>query len=646
MEDIFKIVLEQIKQPLWSNWYIKEEIGSGASSVVYRIEAERGGRTDVSALKIEPVTLGDVLIDDDARIEEQLEKKRLEAVNETTIMYNLKDCRYIVGYQDEDIFPIEHEGRKIGYCLIIRMEYLDCLQKLMRSRQLDLSEENIQKFARQISKAIQAAHSQDIIHRDIKPANFFVGPDGTFKLGDFNISKKSFSARSFAGTEGYIAPEIYRAKIGVETEYTKQADIYSFGICLYQLMNNYYFPFEEISDSTEEAIDRRMRGEPLPMPRNGSPDFAGIILHACEFDPAIRYQTIDEMLADLEALKNGTYSGIPGSASKAPEQIPVQPQPQYEGYQAGYEQQQQPPQQQYADYYSAPSSYTASRRQPMEYPSVNSVHQPMEYPSVNSVHQPMDYGMPDSMNMQQASQHIQPGVFSDASMSSQYQQSQPLPPDPFGGNNKAPEDPFIDLSTISQSGNSGNGKLKLILIICIVVILIAVGALIFILVNNKGVKNGTLGSGTAPADRVIKDISYTQEHKWYSSGDFGVLPYNSFGLVCEWDSGSDSIPQGASKFGGHWYLPYTNYYGFMDEYAGEYCEARGGHLVSFETQEEFDYVYEIASKYKGIKFFWTSGMNNGEKWIWTNSGEEFDYMDFAEGSYGYKGDVMFVCSRK
>ena len=55
MSDIHEIIRNQIKQPLWDNWYIKEELGRGATGVVYRIEAKRENRTDVSALKIEPI---------------------------------------------------------------------------------------------------------------------------------------------------------------------------------------------------------------------------------------------------------------------------------------------------------------------------------------------------------------------------------------------------------------------------------------------------------------------------------------------------------------------------------------------------------------------------------------------------------------
>lgn len=310
-----KAILSEIKriEPLWDNWYIKEEIGSGASSVVYRIEAKRENRTDVSALKVEPVTLDDTLISDKNKREALLEKKRQEAVSETGIMYSLKKSPYIVGYEDENIVTLEHTE---GYVLLIRMEYLNCLQTLVKNGRFTPDEKTVLKLAYEIGSGLNAAHVQGIIHRDVKPANFFVTDDGNFKLGDFNISKTSASARSFAGTEGYIAPEIYKAKSSVDHCYTKQADIYSFGICLYQLMNDYCFPFEE-NCLADEAIDRRMNGEVLPMPKNASREFGRVILRACAYKIEDRYGSMEEMLDDIQTVMAVNRGAAAASLSSA-----------------------------------------------------------------------------------------------------------------------------------------------------------------------------------------------------------------------------------------------------------------------------------------------------------------------------------------
>lgn len=317
-----KSIMAEIQQPLWHNWYIKEEIGSGASGTVYKIEAKRGNRTDVSALKVEPITLDDVLYHDQQKKKDLLEKKRLAAENETSIMYNLRKCKYIVGYEDEDIRKLNNTE---GYVLLIRMEFLECLHTQVKEGRFSRSESNVLKLAHDIGRGIQAAHEANVIHRDIKPANFFYSPeDKTYKLGDFNISKTTSSARSFAGTEGYIAPEIYKAKQSVDNVYTKQADIYSFGICLYQLMNDLCFPFEN-DRLAEEAIDLRMSGVPLPQPKNASPEFSRIILRACAYDPMNRYASIDEMIADIKRLRGDDTPSV--RTAPVPSPTPVEPVP-------------------------------------------------------------------------------------------------------------------------------------------------------------------------------------------------------------------------------------------------------------------------------------------------------------------------------
>ncbi len=309
MSDIHSIIRDQIKEPLWDNWYIKGELGRGASGVVYRIEARRENRIDVSALKIEPIVADESVYVDEARRRDYLEKKRIEAENETTIMYKLRSSPNIVLYEDETIKPLIHEGRQLGYYMLIRMECLTCLQKLMREGKFDTSQANVMKLAIDIGSGIKAAHDLGVIHRDIKPGNFFVSDSGVYKLGDFNISKKSVSARSFAGTEGYIAPEIYFARYGTDG-YTKQADIYSFGIALYCLMNDYQFPFGDVC-LPEEAIERRMNGEALPAPKHASPEFAAVILKACAFSTANRYQNMGDMLRDLRAIEGRTSVQAP-----------------------------------------------------------------------------------------------------------------------------------------------------------------------------------------------------------------------------------------------------------------------------------------------------------------------------------------------
>lgn len=317
--DVIQEILKQIKQPLWENWYIKEKIGSGAFSAVYKVEAKRSSRrTSVAALKIEPITSDGKHFIDEERKRHYIEQKKEYSETEAEIMYNLRKSPYIVSYEEEDIKELYINGVFEGYYYLIRMEYLNSVTDQMTNGTFDYSESNIVKLALNIGNGIKTAHDIGVIHRDIKLDNFFVDDFGLYKLGDFNISKKTDATRTFAGTHGYLAPEIFKAKSNVDVNYTSQADIYSFGICLYQFMNDLLFPFEDDNTDMETAIDRRMNGEKLPPPKYSSPEFTRIILKACENDVETRYRTMDEMLRDLTVLNGDLiYSSRTDSDAKA-----------------------------------------------------------------------------------------------------------------------------------------------------------------------------------------------------------------------------------------------------------------------------------------------------------------------------------------
>ncbi len=300
-------VIRQIKQPLWDNWYIQEKIGSGAYSAVYRVTAKRMSRTDVSAMKIEPLVPPDDIYPDEERRRRAVEERRQLAINESNIMFSLRNCPNIVAYQDEMVREFSIDGKFAGYYFLIRMEYLTGVSDLLKTRKFDLSEKNVRKLAADIGAGLKAAHDQNIIHRDVKPGNFFVSQDGTYKLGDFNISKRTSESGTFAGTNGYLAPEVYFARSSQYARYNSQADIYSFGISLYQMMNDMYMPFEK-EMQLSDAIDKRMNGAPLPPPSNASPGFAKVILKACAYNTVNRYKSMDQFLKDLSGAGNSPVS--------------------------------------------------------------------------------------------------------------------------------------------------------------------------------------------------------------------------------------------------------------------------------------------------------------------------------------------------
>ena len=108
------------------------------------------------------------------------------------------------------------------------------------------------RIARQIADALEAAHEKGITHRDLKPGNIKIKPDGTIKVLDFGLAKVGRASTAgganaensptltigmtqagmILGTASYMAPEQARGKESVD----KRADIWAFGVVLYELL--------------------------------------------------------------------------------------------------------------------------------------------------------------------------------------------------------------------------------------------------------------------------------------------------------------------------------------------------------------------------------------------------------------------------
>lgn len=288
-------ILESLETPLWGKWELKDLISTSTDSAVYGMQSRRMNRTESAVLKIVPLTASKAYFTEEQK-QAQIEKAKRHAEQESDLLYRLQSCPTIVSYQDEELKEIIVNGQFEGYAYLIRTEKLTLLAESIRRKQFICNEEQVLRLAKEITLALQFAHGQGIMHRNIQPDKIFISSAGTAKLGGFRPAKRSGAIRAFSDSDAYIAPEIFSAKRAAE--FTPQADLYSLGICLYQLMNAMYLPFEDAYDS-DEAWEMRMNGEPLPNPVNASEAFSRIILKACAFAPEDRFRSADDLLAAL-----------------------------------------------------------------------------------------------------------------------------------------------------------------------------------------------------------------------------------------------------------------------------------------------------------------------------------------------------------
>jgi urea transport system substrate-binding protein len=160
-------------------------------------------------------------------------------------------------------------------------------------------------------KGMSAAHAAGLFHRDIKPANFLCAADGSIKVSDFGLAKAAGrSSRQLTqegiavGTPSFMSPE----QCGAGTV-DARSDIYALGATYYTLLTG-KAPYAE-ADNIVRLMYLHCEG-PILDPRAVNPAIpqacAHIIARAMAKAPADRYQSVPEMLADLQAVA-ATLSG-------------------------------------------------------------------------------------------------------------------------------------------------------------------------------------------------------------------------------------------------------------------------------------------------------------------------------------------------
>lgn len=168
-----------------------------------------------------------------------------------------------------------------------------------------MTESGVVDFAKHVGNALKVSHDNNVLHRDIKLENIFWNEnDNCYVLGDFGIAKfvEEGNAETVVYTDGYGAPEIER-RLG--DYYNATADIYSFGITLYLLLNNLRFP------GSDGYFVNPVQYDPafvFPAAANASDRMNRIIRKMCRFYPEDRYQTIDEVLFDLSNLDEDAFN--------------------------------------------------------------------------------------------------------------------------------------------------------------------------------------------------------------------------------------------------------------------------------------------------------------------------------------------------
>ena len=271
----------------WGDWEIGGILGEGGMGAVYRGKQRSLNRR--VALKV----LAPNLAADSKLLQRFLLEARMTSMLSSP---NVVQVFAAGEWEDNHFFVMEYvEGRDL-YDVI----------KDRKAEDKPFTPDEAADVVIQAAKGLAEAGRHGIVHRDIKPPNLMVTKDGLVKVADFGIVKvmgesSLTMAGQAVGTPSYVSPEQGRGEADID----QRSDLYSLGVVFYELLCGKK-PFEGTTPNA--LIYQHCYGEP-ELPRQINPAineaYQAVVLRCLQKKPEHRYQSAQELITDLEAIRNG-----------------------------------------------------------------------------------------------------------------------------------------------------------------------------------------------------------------------------------------------------------------------------------------------------------------------------------------------------
>lgn len=179
------------------------------------------------------------------------------------------------------------------------------VQEILNKQRKISADQSVQMIL-DAARGLDYAHKKGIIHRDVKPDNLMIAETGMIKIGDMGLARGleekigPEEETSVIGTPHYIAPE---QVLGRPADF--RSDIYSLGATAYRMLAG-ITPFS--APSVRDLVNKKVREDAASLVEQ-SPEVpkavADIIAHMMARDPDRRYQSMSEVIADLERYQRG-----------------------------------------------------------------------------------------------------------------------------------------------------------------------------------------------------------------------------------------------------------------------------------------------------------------------------------------------------
>lgn len=251
--------------------------------------------------------MGEVYLADDLSLGRRVALKLLPApfTSDTSRLRRFtEEARAASALNHPNIITVHQIGEFDGRRFIVT-EFIDGDTLRRRIHQGPLPEGEAVDIAVQAARALRAAHHAGIIHRDIKPENLMIRRDGYVKVLDFGLAKLAPDEQVTAGhgTEAHGAPRTRVGAVLGTPNYMApeqamggtvdaRADIFALSVVLSEMVTG-VLPVES-SGAPKDGV--RPHAQP-------SPALARILARGLAARPAERYQKLDELIDDLEALR-------------------------------------------------------------------------------------------------------------------------------------------------------------------------------------------------------------------------------------------------------------------------------------------------------------------------------------------------------
>ena len=229
-----------------------------------------------------------------------------------------REAKTIASLSDPRICALHDIGHESGTDFLV-MEYLEGETLAARIARGPVGIDEALRIAIAIAGALDAAHRQGVVHRDLKPSNVMLTASGA-KLLDFGLAKVTqgsapasrelSSPGTVPGTLQYMAPEQLE---GVEAD--ARTDIFALGVVIHEMVTGKK-AFEAKSRVLLMSAIATAQPPPLSVANPSTPPALAHIVQTCMAkDPADRWQSVGDVLGELQAVADGDADGDPVNAA-------------------------------------------------------------------------------------------------------------------------------------------------------------------------------------------------------------------------------------------------------------------------------------------------------------------------------------------